>query len=672
MDALTSLTELDLAYNSISDVTALGALTSLTELYLTHNSISDAAALGALTSLMELYLAHNSISEVTALGALTSLTDLDLAGNSISDAAALGALTSLWSLHLGNNSIRELEGIRDFARALEHGAREPVVVLRGNPLSAAAIETGVPALRERGVAVLAGRPVPVFPSAADASGRVGFVRVLNRSDDAGEVLISAVDDAGVRLGPVRLAIAAGTAAHFNSADLEAGNAAKGMLEGVGAPTVTGDWRLELLSTLDMEALAYVRTPDGFLTAMHHTLPRPLVLENRGVRGWRKEEPLRASFFNPGRNRAQRSMLRLLNPGGVFTWSHGGWIYDGGWRLGGRRPVEELVSVSGLDDRGRWRHTRNFTVSRGGALTVDAAELEAMGLGQGVGKWRLDVHAPWTWEAVSLLESPSGHLANLSSTPRADADGTWRMPLFPTADDTLGRQGFLRVANRAKGGEVRLWATDDAGHRVGPVALALDRFATVHLNSADVERGNAAKGLPVGVGAPTRGDWRLALASDMDIQVASYIRHADGFVTSMHELAPWNEADSSARVVFFNPASNRNQRSLLRLINDGGEAANVVIAGVDDAAQPGGEARVTVPAGEAVTLSAVELENGTERLEGALGDGSGKWRLTVTADRPIGVMSLMESPTGHLSNLSSAGDGDAVVNERQPNEESGNE
>ena len=204
--------------------------------------------------------------------------------------------------------------------------------------------------------------------------------------------------------------------------------------------------------------------------------------------------------------------------------------------------------------------------------------------------------------------------------------------------------------------MRVWATDDGGHRVGPVALALAGSATVHLNSGDLERGNAAKGLPVGVGTPTRGDWRLALASDMDIQVASYIRHADGFVTSMHELAPWNEADSSARVVFFNPASNRNQRSLLRLINDGGEAANVSIAGVDDAAQPGGEARVTVPAGEAVTLSALELENGSERLEGALGDGRGKWRLTVTADRPIGVMSLMESPTGHLSNLSSAGDG----------------
>ena len=501
-----------------------------------------------------------------------------------------------------------------------------MVGLRGNPLSAATIEMHVPALRERGMAVVAGRPVPLFPSTADASDRVGFVRVLNRSDEAGEVLISAVDDAGKRSGPVRLALAAGTAAHFNSYDLESGNAAKGLAEGVGAPSVAGDWRLELMSTLDIAVLSYIRTPDGFLTTMHGTVPRHRL--SSAFQEW-----LYAGFFNPRRNQAQRSMLRVLNPGGQTA----------------------AVGVSGWDDSGSsGGRTASYRVPPGGALTVDAAELETNGLGSGTGKWRLTIGAAWPVEAVNLLESPSGHLANLSAVPRADADGTWRVPLFPAAGHAAGRQGFLRIANYSRAGEVRVWATDDSGHRAGPVELALDGSKTVHFNSGDLERGNAAKGLPVGVGAPTRGDWRLELASDLDIEVASYIRHADGFVTSMHELAPWSDANSAARVVFFNPASNRSQRSLLRLIDDGAEAANVVITGVDDSAQPGGEARLTVPAGEAVTIWADELENGGELLEGALGDGRGKWRLTVTADRPVGVMSLLESPTGHLSNLSSAG------------------
>ena len=624
LSRLTALEELWLADNRLVDLTPLAGLTSLRYLHLGGNHVVDVSPLRALGDLTRLWLNGNRLTDLAPVLGLRSLERLDAAGNRVTDVRLTGA--PLKRLRLDDNLIANVEGLAN--SRLGEGA---VVGLRGNPLSAASVETHVPALHKRGVAVLAGRPVPLFPSAADASGRVGFVRVLNRSDKAGEVLISAVDDAGERFGPVRLALGAGAAAHFNSDDLEAGNPEKGLNEGVGAPSVAGDWRLELLSALDIAVLAYMRTPDGFLTAVHDTLPRV----NAG-------RTLRASFFNPGRNRAQRSMLRLVNPG----------------------AVDEPVSVWGVDDSGTGRLATGISAPAGGALTVDAAELERpstggiwRGLGRGKGKWRLDVHARWPVEAASLLESPTGHLANLSAAPRADADGTWRVPLFPTAGDDggqAGREGFLRIANRnGWAGEVRVWATDDSGHRVGPVSVTLGASATIHLNSDDLERGNAVKGLPVGVGATTRGDWRLALTSDLDIEVASYIRHADGFVTGMHELAPWSDTNSAARVVFLNPASNRGQRSLLRLINNGAEAASVVIAGVDDAAQPGGEARLTISAGEAVTIWADELENGGELLEGALGDGKGKWRLTVTADRPVDVMSLLESPTGHLSNLSSA-------------------
>ena len=63
--------------------------------------------------------------------------------------------------------------------------------------------------------------------------------------------------------------------------------------------------------------------------------------------------------------------------------------------------------------------------------------------------------------------------------------------------------------------------------------------------------------------------------------------------------------------------------------------------------------VTVPAGGTRTHTAQELEEGAEGLEGALGDGAGKWRLEVTSDVPIHVLSLLSSPTGHLTNLSTA-------------------
>ena len=630
LGSLESLTDLALSDNAISDVSALGSLESLTDLTLSDNAISDVSALGSLESLRYLQLARNAISDVSALGSLESLEVLRLSGNAISDVSALGSLESLTGLYLDGNAVSDVTALSSFSASLERlnlsgnriadvaplvGAGIGVVGLRGNPLSADSIERHVPALRAAGTAVVAGWPVLIFPSAADPSGRQGFVRVLNRSAVDGEVLIDAVDDAGEGFGPLRLAIGAGEAAHFNSRDLEEGNAAKGLSGGVGAPTA-GLWRLALSSTLDVEVLSYVRTPDGFLTSVHDMLPRPA---------------LRAAVFNPGSNSAQRSSLRLVNPGGA----------------------DEPMWVLGWDDRGRYAFGL-ANVSAGGAATMDAAALEAGGLGDGVGKWRLEVRARWPVEAASLLTSPGGHLTNLSTAPSAGADGVWRMPLFPAADDASGRQGFVRVINRSwQAGEAQVVAVDDGGARVGPVTLALRAGQTVHFNSDDLQRGNAAKGLRDGVGSPTRGDWRLELTSDLDIAVSSYIRTKDGFLTSMHDLAPPGVAAQAARVPIFNPGSNRRQVSLLRIVNDGDAAAAVRVTGVDDAGMPSGEVLLTVRAGETRTLEAADLEVGGATFEGALGDGVGKWQLAVASDVPVGVMSLLRSPGGHLTNLSTA-------------------
>ena len=65
--------------------------------------------------------------------------------------------------------------------------------------------------------------------------------------------------------------------------------------------------------------------------------------------------------------------------------------------------------------------------------------------------------------------------------------------------------------------------------------------------------------------------------------------------------------------------------------------------------------VTVPAGMALDLSATDLEAGAEGVDGVLGDGTGKWRLRVTSEKPVAAMSLLASPTGHLTNLSTAPD-----------------
>ena len=103
-----------------------------------------------------------------------------------------------------------------------------------------------------------------------------------------------------------------------------------------------------------------------------------------------------------------------------------------------------------------------------------------------------------------------------------------------------------------------------------------------------------------------------------LAAASYARHADGFVTSLHETAPTDEG--AARVAVFHPASSGEQRSLLRLANNGDEPATATITGVDDAGATAEPLTVTVPANEALTLTAAQLEDGGEGLEG----GHRKW------------------------------------------------
>ena len=465
--------------------------------------------------------------------------------------------------------------------------------------------------------------VGLFPQASDPV-REGFARVINHDMDVGEVSIEAIDDSGSGHGPVTLSIKAGETVHFNSGDLEDGNAAKGLPDGLGSGE--GDWRLVLSSELDFEALSYIRTGDGFLTAMHDTVPV-------------RDGAYDVAIFNPGSNANQVSRLRLINPGDAAA----------------------EVTVTGVDDAGASPGTSvELEIPAGESLTLTASDLEAGAgvegaLGDGTGKWRLQVTSNEPIVAMSLLSSPTGHLTNLSTVPATPGDegGTHVVPLFPSASDPLGRQGFVRVVNRStEAGTVHIAATDDSALAYGDVTLSIGAGATVHFNSNDLELGNAAKGLSGSTGAGI-GDWRLDLSSELDIQVLAYIRTSDGFLTSMHEVAP--RLEGVHRVAIFNPGNNPNQVSGLRLVNPGLEDAEVTITGIDDAggASPGSAVVVTVPVGASRTILAAELESGGDGLSGALGNGVGKWRLRVESEEPIVVMSLLSSPTGHLTNLSTA-------------------
>ena len=461
--------------------------------------------------------------------------------------------------------------------------------------------------------------VPFLPPASHPY-RQGFVRVINRSTQAGEVSIVAFDDAGTQYGPLALRVGANATVQFNSADLEEGNAERGLSGGMGDGK--GDWRLELTSALDIEALAYVRTPGGALASVHDVAP-----EDEGGH--------RVGFFNPASNRSQVSRLRLINPG----------------------EEAAAVRISGIDAAGEAGESavaltlapRASQSSSAQALESGQGEGLVGALGDGAGKWRLRVTADRPVRVMSLLAS-GRHLTNVSTAP--GPEGTvHRVALVPGASHRY-RDGVVRVINRsAQAGEVSIVAFDDAGVEHGPLTLRVEANAAVQFSSADLEEGNAERGLSGGVG-DGKGDWRLELTSALDLEVLAYVRTPGGPLASVHDVAPEDEAGH--RVGFFNPASNRSQVSRLRLINPGEEAAAVRITGIDAAGEAGESAvALTLAPRASRSLSAQALESGQgEGLAGALGDGEGKWRLRVTAERPIRVMSLLASGR-HLTNVSTA-------------------
>ena len=146
---LTNLTILGLHSNNITNVDTIAGLTNLTLLWLWNNAISDISPLAGLTQLYELDLADNNISNISPLAGLTSLTVLELSNNNISDISPLAGLTNLTVLELSNNNIFDIAPLV-INTGLGHGDE---VILWENPLNALSINTYIPTLKSRGVAV---------------------------------------------------------------------------------------------------------------------------------------------------------------------------------------------------------------------------------------------------------------------------------------------------------------------------------------------------------------------------------------------------------------------------------------------------------------------------------------------------------------------------------------
>ena len=660
-----AFSELDLAHNEISDLSPIAGMTladdwDFHKILLQGNRISDASPLDPLTSVTALRyggtidLGHNAISEVPSFDHLPS--EIDLAGNRITslgwrlapryylniEGNALDAVPStnsgdLSALYLAGNRIRDLAPLVADARTFVY----PVVVsLWRNPLSALARESQLPELRSHESIYLAGRghlvPLLVGSSGLPRPDRRGVLRLVSMHVEGDAWLYAP------RLGDAAQAAAVvvpeGWAVHLDAEDIRRGARDKRVYGQL--PIGPGDAVLEVHSSNGIRAYAYVRSDDGFLTSVHDVAS--VDADRRHV----------LPMFNPANNTGQTSLLRLVNMDGDDTH----------------------VSVAGIDDAGVVGGPVRLVLPARTAVVLDALSLESGSgaglsgrLGDGKGKWRLEVTSDGHIAVMSLLENPTGHLTNLSTSAPANT-----VPLFLSASHPRG-QGWVRVVNRGGDTDVVIRGIDDAGSMVGPLTVPIAADQALTFNSHDWENGNASKGLVRGAGSGN-GDWRLEFESPSDILVGAYVETEDGFLSSIHDQASpvdepttgcgqwWHRWDrpcrASAAVLFtvapFMPPSDDGLVSSLRLLNDGDEDAMVTIWGIDERGSRSGPVDLVLAAATARTVTARELTGGGEGLAGWLRARAGTWELLVASSvGRVSVVNLLEDASGHIANLSTA-------------------
>ncbi len=634
LSALTKLTFLQLDANPISELQPLANLTNLLRLNLNETSVSDVSPISGMTQLANLQLAGNAITDISPLkGIRNGCGFLNLNGNAISDISALAEFKALLNLSLNDNKISDLKPLANLAQIrrlrLAHNAISDVAPLAGLTelteldLSSNAISdiSALAALTQLTDLDLSGNTISDVV-ALEAMTQMEKLYVVGNAISDIEALADMTRLFELDLGHNRITDISLLAAESNFSRLRRLYVHSNPLSDAAVKTHLPALRERRIAVYDV----VLSVTDG--SGMEgETLEASVrlssaIAESADVSWTTFHHSDDARFSNLGfRPTASRDDVFFYRLGGLVTLPAGAT----------EAPIELGVTADDVDEP---HETVVLHINENAALP------------EGVAVSRRDsdfVNFRFS-QAVGLIVDAAG--------PSHD------MLLFPPANHRM-REGFARVVNRARRTAVHVEAFNDLGQRRGSATLSLNLGEVAHFNSNDLESGNPDKGVPRGVGT-SDGDWRLKLWAN-DIDVLTYMRTSDGFLTSMHDtLLQTSAGDYYAPI--FNPGSNRNQVSVLRLTNPSADPAEVSITGTDDMGEsPGSAVTLTVDAGAARTITAQELESG-EGLDGALGDGVGKWRLTVNADRPLVVASLMESPTGHLTNLSTLSDNKAVGDE----------
>ena len=256
------------------------------------------------------------------------------------------------------------------------------------------------------------------------------------------------------------------------------------------------------------------------------------------------------------------------------------------------------------------------------------------------------------EGVSPSLAPEGRTPSsmhpLFDTPATIPLRERRVAFLPAASREPAQRGILRLANRRnRPTTISITAFDDTGRRFGPIALPLEAGHTAELSSSDIEQGNPIKGIPRGIGSG-EGDWRLVIRSAAELHATAYAETADGLRSPLAQVP---QSPDGSRFVPLFPGTQSDAPGSLRLSNPGAEPAEATILARDDTGRAA-EVSVALPPGTSRWLTALDMESGKGVL-GALGAGTGDWRLALHAPAPVQALAVSANNTGTLTSLTSS-------------------
>jgi hypothetical protein len=113
---LTSLTQLYLPSNQLSDISPLKELINLKKLWLLQNNIQILTPLEGLINLNEISIGQNQLNDISSLKNLKELVRIDLQDNQLSNILPLKDLKNLTKLDLENNNISDISALRDLKK----------------------------------------------------------------------------------------------------------------------------------------------------------------------------------------------------------------------------------------------------------------------------------------------------------------------------------------------------------------------------------------------------------------------------------------------------------------------------------------------------------------------------------------------------------------------------